>query len=60
MARRMESTMSYFLVTLRTPGQPAKQFYRPAFNSAAAYHLVAAEQGDDVFGITVTPLQVSQ
>jgi len=47
--------MSYFLVTLRKPGWRDQHFYRHAFNSAAAYHLVAAEQGDAVFGITVVP-----
>lgn len=47
--------MSYFLVTLRRPGWLDQRFYRPAWNSAAAYHLVAAEQGDEVFSITVVP-----
>jgi hypothetical protein len=48
-------TVSYFFVTLRKPGWQDQRFYRPALNSAAAYHLVAAEQGDNVFGITVVP-----
>jgi hypothetical protein len=48
-------TVNFFFVTLRKLGWQDQHFYRPAFNSAAAYHLVAAEQGDDVFGITVVP-----
>jgi hypothetical protein len=48
--------VSYFLVTLRKPGWHDQHFYRPAYNSATVYALVAAEQGDDVFGITVVPV----
>ncbi|WP_156116746.1 hypothetical protein [Massilia sp. 9096] len=47
--------MIYFLVTLRKAGEPVRHYFRPAYNSAAAYDLVAAEQGDAVFGITVVP-----
>lgn len=47
--------MNYFLVTLRLAGEPPRQFYRPAYNAAAAYDLVATEQGDTAFGITVRP-----
>jgi hypothetical protein len=46
--------MYYYLVTLRKAGK-VRHFFRPAFTSASAYELVAAEQGDDVFGITVVP-----
>jgi hypothetical protein len=46
--------MYYFLVTLRKAGK-VWHFLRPAFSSASAYDLVAAEQGNDVFGITVVP-----
>jgi hypothetical protein len=47
--------MKRFWITLRKAGERPQQFYRPACDSAAAYHLVAAEQGDAVFGITVVP-----
>lgn len=46
--------MYYYLVTLRKAGK-TRQFFRPAFTSASCYSLVAAEQGDDIFGITVVP-----
>jgi len=47
--------MQHFLVTLRKVGQPAQHYYRPAYTASSAYDLVAAEQGDDAFGITVLP-----
>lgn len=47
--------MTYFLVSVRKAGEPVKHFFRLAFNSAAAYDLVAAEQDDSAFGITVVP-----
>ena len=48
-------SVSYFLITLRKGGEPPRQFHHPAVNSATAFDQVAAEQGDDVFGITVVP-----
>ena len=47
--------MNYFWVTLRKVGQVSR-FHRPAYTAAAAYDLVAAEQDDDAFGITVVPV----
>lgn len=47
--------MKHYLVTVRMPGQPIRHFYTPAYSSGLAYDLVAAKQGDEVFGITVKP-----
>jgi hypothetical protein len=47
--------MKHFKVTLRKAGEPPRHFFRPAYDAAAAYDLVAAEQGDAVYGITVVP-----
>lgn len=51
----MDTSMANFLVTLRTADLPPRQFYRSAHNSASAYDLVATEQGDAVYSITVVP-----
>lgn len=48
--------MSNFLITVRRAGHTPLYFHKAAASSASAYDLVAEQQGDDVFGITVVPV----